>query len=79
MSELLEKERVHLAAPKFKNQYENFIGGQWVPPVRGQYFDNVSPVDGKVFTSVARSTEEDIEKALDAAWAAAPHWNHTSA
>src|SRR6218665_1287530 len=79
MSELLEQERVHLAAPKFKNQYENFIGGKWVPPVRGEYFDNISPGDGKVFTSVARSTEEDIEKALDAAWAAAPYWNHTSA
>lgn len=68
-----------MAAPKFKNQYENFIGGKWVPPVRGEYFDNVSPIDGKVFTSVARSTEEDIEKALDAAWAAAPYWNNTSA
>jgi aldehyde dehydrogenase len=79
MAELLEQERVLIAAPKFKNQYENFIGGKWVPPTRGQYFDNVSPVDGKVFTSVARSTEEDIEKALDAAWAAAPYWNHTSA
>jgi aldehyde dehydrogenase len=79
MSELLEKERVHFAAPKFKNQYENFIGGKWVPPVRGEYFDNVSPVDGKVFTSIARSIEEDIEKALDAAWAAAPYWNNTSA
>ena len=79
MAELLEKERIQIATPKFKNQYENFIGGKWVPPVRGEYFDNISPVDGKVFTSVARSTEEDIEKALDAAWAAAPYWNHTSA
>jgi hypothetical protein len=35
---------------QFKSQYENFIGGQWVAPVRGEYFDNVSPVDGKVFT-----------------------------
>ncbi len=78
MSELLKQERVQIAAPKFKNQYENFIGGKWVPPVRGEYFDNVSPVDGKVFTLVARSTEEDIEKALDAAWAAAPYWNNTS-
>ncbi|MBA4852332.1 aldehyde dehydrogenase family protein [Emticicia sp. BO119] len=79
MAELLEQERVYIAAPKFKTQYENFIGGKWVPPVRGEYFDNISPVDGKVFTSVARSTEEDIEKALDAAWAAAPYWNNTSA
>ncbi|WP_259013962.1 acetaldehyde dehydrogenase ExaC [Emticicia fluvialis] len=79
MAELLEKERTLIAIPEFKNQYENFIGGKWIPPVRGEYFDNVSPVDGKVFTSVARSTEEDIEKALDAAWAAAPYWNNTSA
>jgi len=65
--------------PTFKNQYDNFIGGKWVPPVKGQYFENVSPVDGKPFTRVARSTAEDIELAIDAAWAAAPQWNHSSA
>jgi aldehyde dehydrogenase len=54
----------------FKAQYENFIGGKWVPPVKGQYFDNVSPVNGKVFCKSARSTAEDIELALDAAHAA---------
>lgn len=63
----------------FKDQYENFIGGKWTSPVHGQYFDNISPVDGKVFTKVARSTEEDIELALDAAWKAAPEWNNSSA
>ncbi|MCB0577329.1 MAG: aldehyde dehydrogenase family protein, partial [Saprospiraceae bacterium] len=65
--------------PRFKAQYDNFIGGKWVAPVRGEYFDNISPVDGQVFTKVARSTAEDVELALDAAHAAAPHWNNTSA
>ncbi|MEH6680614.1 MAG: aldehyde dehydrogenase family protein [Sediminicola sp.] len=65
--------------PKFKSQYDNFIGGKWVSPVKGNYFENLSPVDGKSFTKVARSTAEDIELALDAAWAAAPQWNGSSA
>ena len=68
-----------LIAPKFKDQYENFIGGKWQQPVNGQYFDNISPVDGKAFTKVARSSAEDVELALDAAWAAAPEWNTSSA
>lgn len=68
-----------LAPPQFKSHYDNFIGGKWVAPVRGEYFENISPVDGKVFTQIARSTAEDIELALDAAHAAAPHWNNTSA
>ena len=57
--------------PVFKSQYENFIGGKWVSPIKGEYFDNISPVDGNSFTKIARSTAEDIELALDAAWAAA--------
>jgi aldehyde dehydrogenase len=61
-----------------KRQYDNFIGGEWVPPVRGQYFDNVSPVNGKVVCSVARSTAEDIELALDAAHKAKDAWGKTS-
>jgi aldehyde dehydrogenase len=65
--------------PSFKTQYENFIGGKWVAPVKGQYFENVSPVDGAIFTQVARSTEEDINLAIDAAWQAAPKWNTSSA
>ena len=70
---------VDLRRPDFKTQYENFIGGEWVAPVRGEYFDNSSPVDGQQFTRIPRSTEEDIEKALDAAWAAAKTWNKSSA
>lgn len=64
---------------QFKAQYENFIGGKWVPPVKGEYFDNISPVDGKAFTKAPRSTPEDIELALDAAHAAKDKWNNSSA
>lgn len=63
----------------FKNQYDNFIGGKWIPPIRGQYFDNTSPVDGQVFTKVARSSKEDIELAIDAAWTAVSTWAKSSA
>ncbi|TLP93719.1 aldehyde dehydrogenase family protein [Nesterenkonia salmonea] len=62
----------------FKSRYENYIGGEWVAPVKGQYFENPSPVTGKPFTEVARSTAEDIELALDAAHQAAPAWGKTS-
>ena len=62
----------------FEPRYENWIGGQWVPPVKGEYFENPSPVTGQVFTEVARSTAEDVELALDAAHAAAPSWGKTS-
>jgi aldehyde dehydrogenase len=65
--------------PKFKEQYENFIGGEWVAPRGGEYFDNISPVDGKPFTKIARSNAEDIELALDAAHEAARTWNNSSA
>lgn len=67
------------AKPKFQDKYDNFIGGKWVAPMKGQYFDAESPVDGKAFTKVARSTEEDVNLAIDAAWAAAPMWNNSSA
>ena len=63
---------------QFKSQYENFIGGKWVPPVKGQYFDDICPITGKAFTKVARSTAEDIELALDAAHAAKAAWNNSS-
>ncbi|WP_043440419.1 acetaldehyde dehydrogenase ExaC [Arthrobacter sp. L77] len=63
----------------FKPRYENWIGGEWVPPIKGQYFENISPVTGKAFCEVARGTAEDIELALDAAHKAAPSWGKTSA
>ncbi len=63
----------------FKEKYDNFIGGEWVAPVKGVYFDNVSPVNGKVFTKAAKSSAEDIELALDAAHKAKDAWGKTSA
>ncbi|PLC13160.1 aldehyde dehydrogenase [Kocuria flava] len=63
----------------FKPRYEHWIGGQWVPPVKGRYFEDISPVNGKPFTEIARGTAEDVEAAIDAAWAAAPAWGKTPA
>ena len=79
MSTTATVEKDVLQKPKFKNQYENFIGGKWVAPSKGEYFDNISPVDGKSFTKIPRSTAEDIEKAIDASWEAAKSWNASSA
>ncbi|MBC7442113.1 MAG: aldehyde dehydrogenase [Ramlibacter sp.] len=62
----------------FKPRYENWIGGEWVKPVKGQYFEDITPVTGKAFAEVARGTAEDIELALDAAHKAAPAWGKTS-
>ena len=67
------------APVQFKARYDNFIGGQWTPPVKGQYFDNVTPITGQVYTQAARSTAEDVELALDAAHAAAASWGSSSA
>lgn len=61
-----------------QSRYGHYIGGEWVAPVKGQYFENISPVNGKPFTEVARGTEEDVEAALDAAHAAFPAWKKTS-
>jgi len=63
---------------QFRSRYENFIGGEWVKPVKGQYFENVTPVTGRGFCEVPRGTAEDIEKALDAAHAAKGAWGKTS-
>jgi aldehyde dehydrogenase len=85
---LFKLSRIHMIYPEpgrpgapvvYKAQYNNFIGGQWVAPVNGQYFDVISPVNGKVYTQAARSTAEDVELALDAAHAAADAWGKTSA
>jgi aldehyde dehydrogenase len=61
-----------------ESRYGNFIGGEWLPPSKGDYFENPSPVNGKSFTEVARSTGEDVELALDAAHAAKRGWGRTS-
>jgi aldehyde dehydrogenase len=63
----------------FKSRYDNFIGGRFVPPVNGQYFDVLTPINGMPYTQAARSSEADVERALDAAHAAAPAWGKTSA
>ncbi len=63
---------------KFRSRYANFIGGAWVPPVKEQYFENVTPVTGRPFCEIPRSTAEDIEKALDAAHAAKTGWAKTA-
>ena len=67
------------AKVQFKAKYDNFINGKWTPPVKGQYFDVVTPISGKTYTQAARSTAEDIELALDAAHAAFPKWGKTDA
>ncbi|MEM6262760.1 MAG: aldehyde dehydrogenase family protein [Bacteroidota bacterium] len=67
-----------VARPSFKEKYDNYIGGKWVAPKNGQYFDVISPVDGKVFTKVARSDAQDINLALDAAHEAFARWSKTS-
>lgn len=62
----------------FKSRYENFIGGQWVAPVNGRYFENITPVTGEVICEIPRSDQADIDLALDAAHAAAPAWGKTA-
>ena len=62
----------------FAERYDNFIGGQWVAPRAGQYFDNISPVTGQVVCKIARSDAQDVEFALDAAHAAKDAWGRTS-
>lgn len=63
---------------QFREKYDNFINGEWTPPVDGEYFDNPSPINGKTICQVARSKAADIEKALDAAHAAKDAWGKTS-
>ncbi len=65
--------------PAFAKRYGNFIGGKWVEPKSGRYFDNTSPVNGQVLCEIARSDAADIEAALDAAHAAKDAWGKTSA
>ncbi|MGN0002549.1 MAG: aldehyde dehydrogenase family protein [Sphingobacterium composti] len=65
--------------PTFKERYDNYIGGKFVAPVQGKYFDNISPLDGKVFTQAAHSTKEDLELAVNAAEKAFQTWSKTSA
>ena len=75
VSQILKDVSQHIA---IRPRYDNYIGGKWVAPVRGQYFDNISPINGQVICGIARSTAEDIELALDAAHAAREAWGRTS-
>jgi aldehyde dehydrogenase len=75
--DLYDLSKLGIESP-FKKRYDNFIGGKFVAPVKGQYFANVSPIVGHPFTEIARSTAEDIELALDAAHAAKDAWGKTS-
>lgn len=75
-AEELKRQGIDIAFP-YRNSYDNYIGGKWTPPVKGEYFENVSPITGQTFCRVARSGAEDIELALDAAHAAFPKWAAT--
>ncbi|WJY90576.1 acetaldehyde dehydrogenase ExaC [Corynebacterium confusum] len=66
------------AIVNFRERYDNYIGGQWVPPVDGEYLDNITPVTGEVFCQVARGKEADINLAIDAAEEAFETWGKTS-
>lgn len=66
------------AVANYRPRYGHYIGGEFVEPVKGQYFENVSPVNGKPFTEVGRGTVEDIDRAVDVAWQAFSSWGKTS-
>ena len=68
-----------LLGSPFKTRYDNFIGGKFVPPVKGRYFDNTTPITGARICEIARSDADDIALALDAAHAARDAWGKTSA
>lgn len=73
--ETLEKEKKSIKRPAFKPSYDHFIGGAWVAPSSGEYFENISPIDGQPFTRAARGNKEDIDKAIEAAHKAFPEWS----
>ncbi len=73
MNSLLEEVSPRIETP-FHTVYGNFIGGAWLPPVNGRYFDNLSPVNGELLCRIPRSDGEDVEAALDAAHAVKDKW-----
>ena len=66
------------SAMSYKSRYDNYIGGEYVPPSSGLYFENVTPVNGQVFCEVARGNAADVELALDAAHNAADAWGRAT-
>ncbi|WP_417332697.1 aldehyde dehydrogenase family protein [Halarcobacter sp.] len=73
-----EEKVLAFAKPEFKAQYENFIGGEWIAPKSGEYFENISPVDGEVLTKIPRSNEQDVEAAVQAAKTAFETFKHST-
>ena len=75
--DMLEPGKFGTAVP-FKKRYGNYIGGEWTAPAGRQYFENITPVTGRPFCEIPRSTAEDIDRALDAAHKAKTAWGKTS-
>lgn len=78
MSTLTLSQSKPVERPKIKEKYDHFIGGKFVAPSSGEYFDNISPIDGKVFSKAARGNKADIDLALDAAHEAFPSWSKST-
>ncbi|MEM6652679.1 MAG: aldehyde dehydrogenase [Pseudomonadota bacterium] len=78
MADTLHQPSIDTTSP-FKERYDNYIGGAFVPPVNGRYFDNITPITGEVICEIARSDGDDVERALDAAHAAKTAWGQTAA
>ena len=83
VSDLVKQDSVERAVATLrkggvKSQYENFIGGRWVAPLKGRYFTDYSPINGEPICEIARSSAEDVEKALDAAHAVKDLWGRTA-
>ncbi|MCR2800492.1 aldehyde dehydrogenase family protein [Microbacterium sp. zg-Y818] len=68
----------HGSLAEYRSRYGHYIGGEWVDPIKGGYFEDITPVTGKPFTEVARGTAEDIDRAVDVAWKAFGDWKRTS-
>ena len=68
----------HGSLAEYRPRYEHYIGGEWVAPIKGGYFEDITPVTGKPFTEVARGTAEDIDRAVEVAWKAFAEWRRTS-
>mgnify|MGYP001043727244 CR=1 FL=1 len=77
LSSALDTSHLDVAFP-FKARYGNFINGEFVEPLSGQYFENTTPITGEVICEIARSNADDVNLALDAAHAAFPAWGKTS-
>lgn len=77
--ETVTQEYQTVEKPEVKERYDHFIGGQWVAPSSGEYFENISPIDGSVMSQAARGNADDVERALDAAHKAFATWSKTGA